>query len=68
MGRYLKASPALEFNQISLEVAGVNVYNDSSDAGVAQLFRARPCQGRGHGLESRHPHHTDYCLTTAREV
>lgn len=26
-------------------------------AGVAQLFRARPCQGRGHGLESRHPHH-----------
>ena len=26
-------------------------------AGVAQLFRARPCQGRGQGLESPHPHH-----------
>lgn len=25
-------------------------------AGVAQLFRARPCQGRGQGLESPHPH------------
>jgi hypothetical protein len=25
-------------------------------AGLAQLFRARPCQGRGHGLESRDPH------------
>ena len=28
-----------------------------NDAGVAQLFRARPCQGRGHGLESHYPHH-----------
>ena len=25
-------------------------------AGVAQLFRARPCQGRGPGLESLYPH------------
>src|ERR1041385_3928395 len=28
----------------------------SSHAGVAQLFRARPCQGRGQGLESLYPH------------
>jgi hypothetical protein len=27
-------------------------------AGLAQLFRARPCQGRGQGLESPNPHHT----------
>ncbi len=26
-------------------------------AGVAQLFRARPCQGRGPELESLYPHH-----------
>ena len=26
-------------------------------AGLAQLFRARPCQGRGQGLESPDPHH-----------
>ena len=26
-------------------------------AGVAQLFRALPCQGRGRELESLHPHH-----------
>ena len=25
-------------------------------AGLAQLFRARPCQGRGQGLESPDPH------------
>jgi hypothetical protein len=31
-------------------------YNPQSYAGVAQLFRARPCQGRGQGLESPHPH------------
>jgi hypothetical protein len=28
-------------------------------AGVAQLFRARPCQGRGQGLESLYPHQLD---------
>ena len=31
-------------------------------AGLAQLFRARPCQGRGQGLESPDPHHDkDLC-------
>ena len=29
---------------------------DTYYAGVAQLFRALPCQGRGQGLESPHPH------------
>jgi hypothetical protein len=29
----------------------------SPHAGVAQLFRALPCQGRGRELESLHPHH-----------
>jgi hypothetical protein len=29
-------------------------------AGVAQLFRARPCQGRGQGLESLYPHQFSY--------
>jgi hypothetical protein len=31
----------------------------ATNAGVAQLFRARPCQGRGQGLESPHPHQYD---------
>ena len=35
-------------------------YNLLSYAGVAQLFRARPCQGRGQGLESLYPHQLAY--------
>src|SRR5690349_11374977 len=31
-------------------------YNYPRYAGLAQLFRARPCQGRGRGLESPDPH------------
>ena len=34
--------------------AKINAY-----AGVAQLFRALPCQGRGRELESLRPHHND---------
>ena len=30
---------------------------DTTDAGLAQLFRALPCQGRGRELESLNPHH-----------
>ncbi len=35
-------------------------YNHLSYAGLAQLFRARPCQGRGQGLESPDPHQIDH--------
>jgi 8-oxo-dGTP pyrophosphatase MutT (NUDIX family) len=38
------------------EELGVNPYH----AGLAQLFRARPCQGRGQGLESPDPHHLSF--------
>lgn len=30
--------------------------SDFRRAGVAQLIRARPCQGRGREFESHHPH------------
>ena len=30
---------------------------NTTDAGLAQLFRALPCQGRGRELESLNPHH-----------
>ena len=48
---------------LSLPGQGSNLFTNSTFvkisviyAGVAQLFRALPCQGRGHELESRHPH------------
>ena len=35
------------------------MYHNPCYAGVAQLVRALPCQGRGRELESLHPHQKD---------
>lgn len=39
-----------------LDSYDIILYNLTCYAGVAQLFRAFPCQGRGPGLESLYPH------------
>jgi hypothetical protein len=46
----------LLFTSLHLEFLLQVLYNTFEHAGVAQLFRARPCQGRGPGLESLYPH------------
>lgn len=56
---------------MDLEATGVLGYNHPCYAGLAQLFRARPCQGRGQGLESPDPHHfriTDKKVLDSRDL
>lgn len=50
------------------DFAGFPLLKSNGYAGLAQLFRARPCQGRGQGLESPDPHHEVHVQTPGRTI
>ena len=55
-GRKLESCLRWHISPYLLDKVTLTVYNSSLLAGLAQLFRARPCQGRGRELESLNPH------------
>ena len=52
----VRMAKKLPFALCILALFCYNLSGNFRYAGVAQLFRALPCQGRGRELESLHPH------------